>query len=49
MTYFATEQLTIEAPKTLQSRVDGDPSTKTPLKLTVIADHIQVLAPPVEK
>lgn len=47
MTYFATERLTIEAPKTLQSRVDGDPSTKTPLKLTVIADHIQVLAPPV--
>ena len=48
MTYFKTEQLTIQAPKTLQSRVDGDPSAKTPLKLAVIADHIQVLAPPLK-
>lgn len=47
--YFATEQLLIEAPKTLQSRESGDPSTKTPLKSLVIAVHIQVCAPPVGK
>lgn len=45
MTYFATKELTIKTPKTLQSRIDGDPSTKTPLTLKVISDHIQVLAP----
>lgn len=45
MTYFANKELTIKTPKTLQSRIDGDPSTKTPLTLKVISDHIQVLAP----
>lgn len=49
MTYFATETLTIEALKTHSSRVDGDPSTQTPSKLTDFADHITVLAPPVGK
>lgn len=47
MTYFATNELTITSTKTkLRSRIDGDPSTKLPLKMHVAAGKLQVLIKP---
>jgi YegS/Rv2252/BmrU family lipid kinase len=50
MTYFTSDQLTITSPKAkLKSRIDGDPSTRLPLDMQLVANKVHVLIKPAHR
>lgn len=47
MTYFKASEITITTDnhQSVQTRIDGDPSTKSPLKMRLLAHKLQVITP----
>ena len=47
MTYFKADKITIttDNQESVQTRIDGDPSTKSPLNMRLLQHKLQVITP----